>query len=316
MEMFNPLAKASILKVIALSGALSWNQPLGCHQLGGLGLGPYHVPGQDPALGTVIDDEQLELDVLVASLAAERIRLYGCDAVLDRAARKAKALPEAFRPEVALGAWISSDFAANRRQIECVIRVCGEGLCDLAVVGNEVLLRGDVDEATLLGYLELVRAALPGVPVTTGEDQNVLLAHPRVMDASDVVLAHLYPFWGGVSIEHAMAALRDGYAALRDAAGSKLVVIGETGWPSCGEPNGQAIPGPENASRYLREFVEWSRSEDVIGFYFSTFDEPWKVQHEGERGRCWGLFEENYAIKPGVEVVFDEEFPSSANGVR
>ncbi len=308
--MFEAIAKASIVKVVALATMLSWNQPLGCHQLSGVNVGPYHFEGQDPALGTVLEDAQLELDVLVAGLAARRLRFYGCDAVLERAVWMAKSLPQSFRPQVALGAWISSDLAANEEQLECVIRLCSVGLCDMAVIGNEALLRGDVNETMLLGYVRRARAALPGVPVTTADVHSVLLEHPKVIEAVDVVLGHFYPFWSGVPIERAVPELHRWYDALQAAAGSKQVIVGETGWPSCGRPVGAAVPSEANAAFYFHNFVTWTRTREVTSFYFSIFDEPWKAQSEGEVGRCWGLFEENYEIKPWVERVFTEEFPA------
>lgn len=307
--MLDSLGAASVVRVLALAGVLSWNQPLGCHQLSGVAFSPYHQPGQDPGLATQIPAAQLQIDAVVVGLSAQRVRLYGCDPVLEASVRELHLLPEVFRPEIALGAWLSADLDANAAQIECLLRVCQEGLCDTAVVGNEVLLRGDLDEETLLGYLAFVRAGLPGIPVTTAEPHHVLVQHPRVLAASDVIFAHLYPYWGGVSIQNALAQVELWYEELRDAANGAPVVIAETGWPSCGETRGRAIPNAENAMRYLYELVSWARQNDVEFYYFEAFDEPWKVPHEGEVGRCWGLFEEDYTPKPGIERVFDERLP-------
>ncbi|MDG2304975.1 MAG: hypothetical protein P8R42_10010 [Candidatus Binatia bacterium] len=76
---------------------------------------------------------------------------------------------------------------------------------------------------------------------------------------------------------------------------------------------GAAIPSEENAAFYFHNFVTWTRMEEVIGLYFSMFDEPWKAHVEGEGGRCGGLFEENYDIKPWVERALEEEFPGPVN---
>ena len=65
-----------------------------------------------------------------------------------------------------VGAWISADRARNEREIDALIALAQAGLVGVAVVGNEVLLRGDLPEAELLAYVARVKAAVPeGVPV-------------------------------------------------------------------------------------------------------------------------------------------------------
>ena len=64
---------------------------------------------------------------------------------------------------------------------------------------------------------------------------------------------------------------------LNSAAGGKEVIVSETGWPSAGNPVGDAIPSPDNASFYFRNFVSWARADQVKYFYFEAYDEPWKA---------------------------------------
>lgn len=311
--MWDEITRSAIAKIVALGMALGWNQPLGCYQLSGLAVSPYHHAGQDPALQTDIHESQLHIDMTVAALVARRIRIYGCDPVLERAVRIAKSFPQEFRPEVAMGAWISSDGPANERQLDCLARVCGEGLCDLAVVGNEALLRGDVTEATLLGYIAETKRALPGLPVTTADTYGVLLGHPAVLEAVDVVMAHIHPYWDGIPIDRAVAHVHARYVELRAASPAKEVQIGESGYPSCGEPVGGAVPSESNAAVFRGQLETWSRIEGVTTYHFALFDEPWKEQHEGEAGRCWGLLEEDYTPKPGFGPLFEDEHPGDVS---
>ena len=60
-----------------------------------------------------------------------------------------------------VGAWISQDRERNEREIEALIKLAQEGMADIAVVGNEVLLRGELPEADLLALIARVRAAVP-----------------------------------------------------------------------------------------------------------------------------------------------------------
>ena len=79
----------------------------------------------------------------------------------------------------------------------------------------------------------------------------------------------------------------------------KPVVVAETGWPGRGKPVAAAVPSAENAMKYFIDVQQWARGEGVKLFYFSSFDEPWKLQQEGEVGTQWGLWDKDGALKVG-----------------
>ncbi len=193
------------------------------------------------------------------------------------------------------GAWISRDRERNEREIEALIALGQQGMVDIAVVGNEVLLRGELPEAELLAYIQRVRAALPDtVRVGCVDAYFQFLERPALTAACDVVLPNCYPFWEGASVDLAAQYLRRMHGLVKAAAGEdKLVVITETGWPGRGQAVGEAVPSAENAMRYFVDVQSWARREGVKLFYFSSFDEPWKLQQEGEVGTQWGLWDKN-----------------------
>ena len=80
-----------------------------------------------------------------------------------------------------------------------------------------------------------------------------------------------------------------GILGIRNAA----VIVAETGWPGQGQPVGRAVPSAENAMRYFVDVQQWARREGVKLFHFSSFDEPWKLQQEGEVGTQWGLWDKD-----------------------
>ena len=43
--------------------------------------------------------------------------------------------------------------------------------------------------------------------------------------------------------------------------------------------------------RYFINTFEWVNKENIDLFYFSSFDEVWKNNHEGEYGAYWGLWD-------------------------
>lgn len=218
---------------------------------------------------------------------------------------------------VAMGVWIRH--AEGRvEQITNLLEKAEADCVDIAVVGNEELLYHEwgksdaIDPCELLSVLIQVRedlnnANLSGIPVTTAEPWNVLFSrkndnsfkYQQILDQLDLFIVNIYPFHHKTSIDQALQDLREVYAnVLQDAneAGpGKQVIIGETGWPSAGEQNSQAIPSAENAARYFYEASTWAYQNSVELFYFSAFDEKWKAPPELEAH--WGIWDSNDNIK-------------------
>jgi GPH family glycoside/pentoside/hexuronide:cation symporter len=49
--------------------------------------------------------------------------------------------------------------------------------------------------------------------------------------------------------------------------------------------------------RYFINIQNWAQHENIETFYFSSFDESWKVRHEGDVGQAWGLWNKNEQLK-------------------
>jgi glycoside/pentoside/hexuronide:cation symporter, GPH family len=200
-----------------------------------------------------------------------------------------------------VGAWISSDRERNEREIHGLVTLAKAGLVDIAVVGNEVLLRGELPEAELLDYVARVKAAVPDdVRVGCVDAYYLFLERPALTAACDVLLPNCYPFWEGADVSWAAHYLKRMHALVQAAGGDKTVIVAETGWPGAGQPVGEAVPSAENAMRYFVDVQQWARREGVRLFYFSSFDEPWKLQQEGEVGTQWGLWDKDERPKYGA----------------
>ena len=48
---------------------------------------------------------------------------------------------------------------------------------------------------------------------------------------------------------------------------------------------------------YFIRTYQWAHEEDIQIFYFSSFDEAWKVGDEGHVGACWGLWDKDGNLK-------------------
>ena len=83
----------------------------------------------------------------------------------------------------------------------------------------------------------------------------------------------------------------------QQAVNGKKVIITETGWPNQGENNQEAQPTADNAMKYFISANKWAQDAGVELFYFSSFDESWKVRHEGDVGARWGLWDNQEQLK-------------------
>ena len=165
------------------------------------------------------------------------------------------------------------------------------------MVGNAVLLRKELTEQELLGYIAKVKKALPQIPVGYVDAYYQFREYPVLVDACDVVLVNCYPFWEGVNIAQASGHLSQMYAFAKEAAKGKKVIVTETGWPNSGTNTHEAHPSEENAMGYFINTQKWAQDENVDVFYFSSFDESWKVRHEGDVGQAWGIWDKNENLK-------------------
>ncbi|HAZ23323.1 MAG TPA: glycosyl hydrolase, partial [Algoriphagus sp.] len=73
--------------------------------------------------------------------------------------------------------------------------------------------------------------------------------------------------------------------------------ITETGWPDQGTNLRGAVPSTENAIKYFINAQQWSKEENIELFYFSSFDESWKVGAEGDVGAFWGIWDKDEVLK-------------------
>lgn len=56
-------------------------------------------------------------------------------------------------------------------------------------------------------------------------------------------------------------------------------------------------PSFTNAMKYFINTQLWSNEDDIEIFYFSSFDESWKVGAEGDVGAFWGLWDKDEKLK-------------------
>lgn len=256
----------------------------------GISFSPY-IEGQGP--GTQITDAQIRERLSVIQSSTHWVRTFSCTEGNEQTPRIAaeKGL------KTMVGVWLDDDLKNNEKELTNAVEVANAGYANIVAVGNEVLLRGDLSEDQLIDYIKRVKQAVPGVDVGYVDAYFEFVDHPRVTEVCDVILANCYPFWEGCPAEHSLLYMKDMYHRAVRAANGKQVIISETGWPNVGSAERGAQPSYENAIKYFINTYQWAEEEGIAIFYFSSFDETWKVGAEGDVGAYWGLWDKDGNLK-------------------
>ncbi len=247
--------------------------------------------GQQP--GDRLSEQQIRKRMEIIKPYTKWIRSFSCIEGNELIPKIAKE----YGIKTLVGAWLGNEAEKNEQELDSLIQLCNEGYVDIAAVGNEVLYRGDLNEEELLGFIYRAKEAITNVPVGYVDAYYEFTDHPKITEACDVILANCYPFWEGCDQDYALLYMKDMYQRALRAGNGKKVIISETGWPNKGTNLEGAFPSEENAIKYFINTQRWSKEDDIEIFYFSSFDESWKVGSEGDVGAYWGLWDKDEQLK-------------------
>lgn len=285
-------------KIMALAGGVDFtNRPAGelidlfrktlNNGMHGLCFSPY-LEGQKP--GNILTEAQIRKRMEVIKPYTKWVRSFSCiegNELIPKIARE-------YGLKTLVGAWLGKEMEKNKQEIAALIELAKQGYVDIAAVGNEVLYRNDLTETELLECIYNVKSAIPGIPVGYVDAYYEFTERPEITKACDIILANCYPFWESCHMDYSLMYMKQMYYQARVAGGgNKPVIITETGWPSEGEDFKGAKPSRENAMKYFINTQVWSKAEDVDIFYFTSFDESWKVGTEGDVGAYWGIWDKD-----------------------
>lgn len=247
--------------------------------------------GQQP--GDILTRDQIRKRMEIIAPHTEWIRSFSCIEGNELVPQVAKE----FGLKTMVGAWLGKEADMNTKELNGLIQLAQDGFVDIAAVGNEVLYRKDLSQEQLIAHINEVKAAVSGIPVGYVDAYYEFSACPAVTEACDVILANCYPFWESCHIDYSFLYMKQMYQQALDAAQGKKVYITETGWPSQGKNLDGAEPSFDNFLKYFINTQKWSKEEGIDIFYFSSFDESWKVGSEGDVGAYWGLWDKNEQLK-------------------
>jgi exo-beta-1,3-glucanase (GH17 family) len=242
----------------------------------------------DPS--TMIPASQIEDDLTALAAITDCVRTYSVDFGLDQIA----GIAARHGLKVMQGLWLSSNPDKSRYQVETAVALANKypGTIRSIVVGNEVLLRGEMTATDLARTIRSVKARV-SVPVTYADVWEYWLRNSDIANAVDFITIHILPYWEDFPIAAGVASAHVD-AIRRQVAGAfpgKDVLIGEVGWPSAGRMREGARPSPANQARVIQDVLALSKRENFHVNIIEAYDQPWKRALEGTVGGHWGLLD-------------------------
>jgi glucan 1,3-beta-glucosidase len=253
---------------------------------------------------THIEADQIAQDLAGLAKVTDCVRTYSIENGLDQV----PALAAKAGLKVIQGIWLGSNRLKNQIQIATAVRLAKDypGVITSLVVGNEVLLRGEMTTNDLAAYIRSVKAQVT-VPVTYADVWEFWLKNREIYDAVDFVTIHILPYWEDMPVKAKFAAGHVDSIRKRMAVAfpGKEILIGETGWPSAGRMREGALPSRTNQARIVSEILDLAKREGFRVNLIEAYDQPWKRQLEGTVGGYWGLFDSvkrEVKYPPGIAI--------------
>lgn len=236
-----------------------------------------HIPAAQ------IDDDLAQLSKLTGC-----IRTYSVDIGLDQVPE----IAQRHGLKVLLGVWVSNRRDRTEWQIKTGVALANRfpDTVQSVIVGNEVLLRGEVTAETLAVYIRQVKSSVRQ-SVTYADVWEFWIRNRQLSEIVDFVTIHILPYWE----DHPIAADRaaDHIASIHHevarAFPGKELLIGEVGWPSAGRMREGARPSPVDQARVMHDLIARAKAENIRFNVIEAFDQPWKRLLEGTVGGHWGF---------------------------
>ena len=290
---------ALLALILAAHFSLAWclNQPqyagpdVPAGKLHSLSFAPYHA-GYSPITNRFPLPEQVQSDLKTVTNLTFAIRTYSVRGGMQPTPEFARQ----YGVDMTMGAWLGNGHPENRVEIQTLIDNARQNrdVVKRLIVGNEVLLRKDMDIETLIAYIRQVKQAAPQ-PVSYADVWSSYMQYPQLFNEVDFITIHILPYWEDepVAIERAAAHVENIVRQIEDKARAmgvnKPILIGESGWPALGRQRGAAVPGVVNEARYIRELIQVANRHGFDYNIVEAFNQPWKSHNEGVVGANWGL---------------------------
>ncbi|KAG2181844.1 hypothetical protein INT44_008660 [Umbelopsis vinacea] len=205
---------------------------------------------------------------------------------------------------VVAGVWIDGSEAGYQTEVSTLTKSLSsnskaKGYVSGVIVGNEVLYDNRMSASALASKIDDVKSKVESYGLLVGTAETPSTFDPAIVSSSDFLVANIHPYFGKVSASSAGANLKAQFMSLKSKLNGKDVIIGETGWPTAGSANGQAVPSVQN----LQSFVQQLQCENAgLKYYvFDGYDSPWKPSGNLNVEQHWGLWQADGSSK-GINI--------------
>jgi exo-beta-1,3-glucanase (GH17 family)/cellulose synthase/poly-beta-1,6-N-acetylglucosamine synthase-like glycosyltransferase len=287
--------KSSFIIAIAITALtiMGWalynlpeSEPPWPERIQGFAFSPYQA-GQAPIWSKHPSIEDIDSDLALLAGKTHAIRTYTVEKTLGEIPK----LAQKHGINVTVGAWVDAKPQKTRDEILRMLNITVRARNVVRIiVGNEVLLRGDIPVKKLIGYLDMARNQTD-IPVSTAEPAHIWKNYPELVDHVDYIAVHLLPYWEGVALDDAVDFVVNSIDELKRLYPGKPIVIGEVGWPSNGRTRKAAVASEANEATFLRRFLARAAEEKYTYYLMEAFDQPWKRETEGAVGAYWGVYD-------------------------
>ena len=278
-----------------------------------ISFAPFH-DGQSPLTHDYPSAAEIEQDLRVIAGQVSGVRTYtSLEGMED-----VPPLARKYGLAVTLGVWLGVKPLNNELEVASAIKLANQypDVVKRVIVGNEVLLRGDLTPAQLAGYIARVKRSIRQ-PVSTADVWEYWLRYPDMANSVDFITIHLLPYWENdpAGVDTAAARILDAYGQISARFPGKPILVGEAGWPTAGRSRGPAVPGVVNKARFDAAFMRVAHEHGFDYNLIEAFDQRWKIKLEGTVGGKWGLYsagrQPKYTV--GDAVVEDAGWPFKAS---
>lgn len=298
--LFMKIASLVVL-VVLLNGLLGWSinlpQDVGADvpsgKLNSLSFAPFRE-GQGPLDEKFPTPEQIDADLRLMGEKTHTIRTY---ASAEGSMPTIPALARKYGLKMIQGAWLGSIKEDNKAEIAEVIRSANANpdVVKRVIVGNEVLLRGDLDSKKIIEYIREVKRSVKQ-PVSYADVWSMYMKHPELIKEVDFITIHILPYWEDepITVDQAPKHIERIFKQVQQEADAiapgKPILIGESGWPGEGRQRGWSVPSVVNEAKFIRALIEVANKNGFDYNIVEAFNQSWKSELEGVVGANWGLY--------------------------
>jgi len=254
----------------------------------GFTYGPYYSDGACKDASAVLED------LKAASSGYSLIRTYGTDCnTVENVLAACKEL------NLLLFAGVF-DLNSLSSELDLIISAANGDWSHFygVAIGNELVNSGTADVGTVTSAISTARSTLRSAnfegPVGTVDTLVATRSNPDLCNESDVCWMNSHPFFDGYTLPDAAGTfLTTQIATVKSVLSnsSQKIVITETGWPSQGSNNNQAIPSSENQATAVSAIKSAFESDPSGVILFNIYNMMWKTssaaQYDAEQ--WWGF---------------------------